>query len=156
MLHSTIRSDNFWRNTSLQCWNNVVTIRNNVAAMLQRCVALKNSRCKSSRVTLPHHWSTQIWQRNVVISNKKWFQVPTVSPEKTPDRNMASLFSIHEKTGFEIQIRGIRNLLKMASHMNYPTASDPSFSSSWLTFLKIRLSVYDLVKELNNLFPPKL
>ena len=40
--------------------------------------------------------------------------------------------------------------------MNYPTASDPSFSSSWLTFLKIRLSVYDLVKELNNLYPPKL
>ena len=79
-----------------------------------------------------------------------------MSPEKIPDRNMASLSSIREKKGFEIQIRGIRNLPKMASHMNYPTASDPSFSSSWLTFLKIRLSVYDLVKELNNLYPPKL
>ena len=41
MLHGTIRNDDFWRNTALQCWNNVVTIRNNVAAMLQRCVALK-------------------------------------------------------------------------------------------------------------------
>ena len=69
---------------------------------------------------------------------------------------MASLSSIREKKGFEIQIRGIRNLPKMASHMNYPTASDPCFSSSWLTFLKIKLSVYDLVKELNNLYPPKL
>ena len=27
--------------SSLQCWNNVVTIQNNVGAMLQRCVALK-------------------------------------------------------------------------------------------------------------------
>ena len=27
--------------TELQCWSNVVTIRNNVATMLQRCVALK-------------------------------------------------------------------------------------------------------------------
>ena len=34
-LHGTIR------NTALQCWNNVVTIRNNVATMLQGCVALK-------------------------------------------------------------------------------------------------------------------
>ena len=30
-------------NTALQCWNNVVTIWNNVAAMLQRRVALKIS-----------------------------------------------------------------------------------------------------------------
>ena len=87
---------------------------------------------------------------------QKTISSSTVSPEKTPDKNMASLSSIHEKKGFEILIRGIRNLPKMASHMNYPTASDPSFSSSWLTFLKIRLSLYDLVKELNNLFPPKL
>ena len=35
MLHGTIR------NTALQYWNNVVTIRNDVATMLQRCVALK-------------------------------------------------------------------------------------------------------------------
>ena len=41
MLHETIRNDDFQRNTALQRWNNVVTIRNNVAAMLQRCVALK-------------------------------------------------------------------------------------------------------------------
>ena len=48
MLHGTIRNDDFWRNTSLQCWNNVVTIRNNVATMLQRSVALKNHRCESN------------------------------------------------------------------------------------------------------------
>ena len=40
-LHGTIRNDDFHGNTALQCWNNVVTIRNNVATMLQRCVALK-------------------------------------------------------------------------------------------------------------------
>ena len=41
MLHGTTRNDDFWRNTSLQYWNNVVNIRNNVATMLQRCVVLK-------------------------------------------------------------------------------------------------------------------
>ena len=41
MLHGTIRNDDFKRNTALQCWSNVVTIRNNVATMLQRYVALK-------------------------------------------------------------------------------------------------------------------
>ena len=40
-LHGTIRNDDFHGNTALQCWNNVVNIRNNVATMLQRCVALK-------------------------------------------------------------------------------------------------------------------
>ena len=41
MLHETIRSDDFKRNTGLKCWNNVVTIGNNVATMLQRHVVLK-------------------------------------------------------------------------------------------------------------------
>ena len=41
MLHGTIRNDDFHENTALQCWNNVVTIRNNVPTLLQRCVALK-------------------------------------------------------------------------------------------------------------------
>ena len=40
-LHGTIRNADFHGNTALQCWNNVVTIRNNVATVLQRCVALK-------------------------------------------------------------------------------------------------------------------
>ena len=31
----------FLAQTALQCWNNVVTIRNNVTTMLQRCIALK-------------------------------------------------------------------------------------------------------------------
>ena len=34
-------NDDFQRNTALQGWNNVVTIRNNVATMFQGCVALK-------------------------------------------------------------------------------------------------------------------
>jgi len=50
MLYETIR-----RNTALQCWNNVATIRNNIATMLQRRVTActKNRCCKSSRVTSP-------------------------------------------------------------------------------------------------------
>ena len=51
MLQGTIRNDDFKRNTALQCWSNVVTIRNNVATMLQRCVALKNRRAVRSYQT---------------------------------------------------------------------------------------------------------
>ena len=41
MLHETIRDGDVRRNTALQRWNNVATIRFNVATMLLRCVALK-------------------------------------------------------------------------------------------------------------------
>ena len=41
MLHGTIRNDDFQRNTALQCRNNVVTIQNNAATMLQCCVEFK-------------------------------------------------------------------------------------------------------------------
>ena len=41
MLHGTIRKDDFWPNTTLQYWNNVATIRNNVATMMQSCFVLK-------------------------------------------------------------------------------------------------------------------
>ena len=41
ILHGTILNDYFSHNTEMQCSKNVVTIRNNVATMLQRCVALK-------------------------------------------------------------------------------------------------------------------
>ena len=42
MSQGTIRNDVFLQNTALQCWNNaVVTIRNHVVTMLQRCVALE-------------------------------------------------------------------------------------------------------------------
>ena len=34
MLHGTIRNDGFQRNAALQRWNNVVTIRDNVATLL--------------------------------------------------------------------------------------------------------------------------
>ena len=43
MLQETIRNDDFERNTALQYWNNVVTIRNNDVATL--CCA-KNCRCE--------------------------------------------------------------------------------------------------------------
>ena len=43
MLHETIRNDDFERNTELQYWNNAATVRNNVATLLQGCVALKSS-----------------------------------------------------------------------------------------------------------------
>ena len=35
VLHGTIRNEDFKPITELQCWNNVVTIQNNVATMLQ-------------------------------------------------------------------------------------------------------------------------
>ena len=35
LLHETIRHDDFLRNITLQCWNNVATICINVAKMLQ-------------------------------------------------------------------------------------------------------------------------
>ena len=53
MLQVTIRNDDFHGNTTLQCWNDVVTIRNNVATKLQRCKRAKNRRCESSCVTSP-------------------------------------------------------------------------------------------------------
>ena len=42
-LNGTIRKDDFQPKTGLQCWNHVVTIQNNVATMLLRCVALISS-----------------------------------------------------------------------------------------------------------------
>ena len=45
MSHGTIRNDDFKRNAALQCWNNVVTVRNNIVTMLQSCVALKIVSC---------------------------------------------------------------------------------------------------------------
>ena len=50
MLHGTIRNDDFQRNTALQCWNNVVTIRNNVVTL---CWA-KNRRCELSLKVMLH------------------------------------------------------------------------------------------------------
>ena len=41
MLHGTIRNEDFYCHIALQCWSNVVTIRNDVATMLQRFVELK-------------------------------------------------------------------------------------------------------------------
>ena len=47
VLYGTIRKDDFLLNTVLQCWNNVGTVRNNVATL---CCP-KNRRCESSRVS---------------------------------------------------------------------------------------------------------
>ena len=45
MLHGTICNDDFQRNTALQCWNNVTTIRNNrdfkqIATATSTCTAV--------------------------------------------------------------------------------------------------------------------
>ena len=45
MSHGTIRHDDFKYNAALQCWNNVVTVRDNIVTMLQSCVALKIVSC---------------------------------------------------------------------------------------------------------------
>ena len=37
MLHGTIRNDDYYRNTSLQCWNNAATIQTNITTMLKQC-----------------------------------------------------------------------------------------------------------------------
>ena len=58
MLHGTIRNHDFQGNTALQCWNNVVTIRNNIATILQRCVALKMG--VANRLLLHHLNRTSI------------------------------------------------------------------------------------------------
>ena len=42
MLHGTICNDDFERNAVLHCWNNVATIRNNVAT-LPSVLCLKSS-----------------------------------------------------------------------------------------------------------------
>ena len=42
-----ICNDDFYRNTELQCWNNVVTVRNNVATLW----CAKSRRCISFCVT---------------------------------------------------------------------------------------------------------
>ena len=44
MLHGTIGNYDFYCNTVLQCWNNVVTIRNNVATILKRCMCCAKNR----------------------------------------------------------------------------------------------------------------
>ncbi|CAH3134272.1 unnamed protein product [Porites lobata] len=48
MLHETIRNVDFESNTGWQCWNNVATIPNNIATMLQRRVAA----CAKNRVNV--------------------------------------------------------------------------------------------------------
>ena len=44
MSHETIRNDDFQRNTVLQCWNNVVTIQNNVATLCRVTSPLATSK----------------------------------------------------------------------------------------------------------------
>ena len=53
MLHETFRNDDFKRNTALQHCCDIVLNGYNIVPTLQRCVAPKNRRCESSRVTSP-------------------------------------------------------------------------------------------------------
>ena len=53
MLHGAIRKNDFQRNTALQRWNNVATVRNNVATMMQAVLRKKSSlRIVSCDITL--------------------------------------------------------------------------------------------------------
>ena len=53
MLHETIRNNDLERDTALQHCCDIVSHGSNIVPTLQRCVALKNRRCESSRVTSP-------------------------------------------------------------------------------------------------------
>lgn len=59
-----MRNDDFYHNTALQCWNNAVTIGNDVAIL---CCA-NCRRCEMSRVTSPlltsHVPATQTTEKN--------------------------------------------------------------------------------------------
>ena len=67
MLHGTIRKDDFWRNTTLQYWNNVATIRNNVATMMQRCFVLKI--VVANRLVQHHQYQKGIWPHRFATVN---------------------------------------------------------------------------------------
>ena len=72
-LHGTIHNDDFWHNTALQCWNNVVTLRNNVATLY----CTKNRRCESSRVTSSlsgHPLGAAYWPLNTGLTNVRVIQ----------------------------------------------------------------------------------
>ena len=45
VLHQTIRKDDFSRNTVLECWNNVATIRNSQQYVVMLVHCTKNPRC---------------------------------------------------------------------------------------------------------------
>ena len=53
MLRETIRNDDFHGISELQCWNNVVIIRNNVGNNVATLCCAKNRPCELSRVTSP-------------------------------------------------------------------------------------------------------
>ena len=92
MLYETIR-----RNTALQCWNNVATIRNNIATMLQRRVTAyaKNRCCKSARVTSP----LRLFRVNVRI-----FSRSEIRPVAFLTFSLLSL-SRHRKLPLEYQVK---------------------------------------------------
>ena len=43
MLHRAILNNDFEHNTAMQCWNNVVTIQNNVATIMHTVVSCNNN-----------------------------------------------------------------------------------------------------------------
>ena len=91
MLYETIR-----HNTALQCWNNVATIRNNIATILQRRVTAfaKNRCCKSSRVISP----LRLFRVNVQI-----FSRSKIRPVAFLTFSLLSL-SRHRKLPLECQV----------------------------------------------------
>ena len=73
MLHGTICNDNFQCNTALQHCSDIVSNSFNIDPTLQRCVAPKSRRCKSSRVTSPLRTPAQYGQLVIaVIPQHDW------------------------------------------------------------------------------------
>ena len=82
MLHGTIGNDNFHGNTTLQCWNNVVTIRNNVAIMCNAVLRYKSSlRIVSCNITVSGEGNENGEETTIhlgLISKKKIFTFSTL------------------------------------------------------------------------------
>ena len=85
MLHGTTHSDDFKRNTGLQCWNDVAAIQNNVETILQRCVALK---------LLTRRWYG--WSPGKLCSDAYDTLAPLITSKVTP---LILLISKDELTG---------------------------------------------------------
>ena len=66
MLHETIRHDDFLRNTTLQCWNNVAFVCINVARMLQLKMMLHGTIRNDDFL---RNTASQYWNNVVSIQN---------------------------------------------------------------------------------------
>ena len=89
MLHETICNDDFQRNIAFQYWNNVATIRNNVATMPQCCVARKVV-VANRNITFTYHSMSGIYLHSrgarghaVVMVNDPFSDLPFSGSEES-------------------------------------------------------------------------